>query len=138
MDGIETRAYNFLTNNMGQTFIPISSGNDTITLHVTTSSAKIKTTIKDNQVTVDINVKVGINISSVGGDQKSADKSAQNGMEQAFNAQVKGELEAAIKKPSRNLKAIYLGSGHTFTNSIRTNGERSKTHGTMHISRRLS
>jgi len=114
LDGIETRAYNFLTNNMGTTYIPISLGNDTITLRVISSSAKIKTSIKDNQVSVDINVKVGTKISTFGGDQNIMDKSVQDEMEQTFNAQIKGELEAAIKKVQQEFKSDIFGFGAYF------------------------
>ncbi len=109
MDRIETRAYNFIVNELKSAVISLPDG--ITAAKVLKSGSKIKTEIKNGQTTIDVNIKVAFSIIQTGRAVEANQISQLKTLEQEFNKQLEAELSASIQKVQQEFKSDIFGFG---------------------------
>lgn len=109
MNGGETRAYNFIVNNVQNSIISSEDGQTVGAVH--NSKAKIKTQINEGRITVDIKIKAGIAILQEGGILDISKTEALKTVESDFNRQMEKEITAVIKKVQTEFQSDIFGFG---------------------------
>lgn len=111
MDEIETRAYNFITNNIKRAVISIESESNETVVIVYNPKAEIKTEIENDQVTADIKIKTRMSIIQENSAIDISKMEPLKTVEAAFNKQMAEELTAAIQKAQTDFQSDIFGFG---------------------------
>lgn len=111
MDDIETRAYNFITNNIERAIISLVSGNSETVAIVQDSKAEIKTEIENGQITVNVKVKNHMAIIQASGAIDISKTEPLKTVEADFNQQIAKEINAAIQKAQHEFQSDIFGFG---------------------------
>lgn len=111
MDDIETRAYNFITNNIERAIISLVSGNSETVAIIQDSKAEIKTEIKNGQITINVKVKNHMAIIQAGSAIDVSKTEPLKTVEADFNQQIAQEIKAAIQKAQQEFQSDIFGFG---------------------------
>jgi spore germination protein KC len=111
MDGIEARAYNFVRNKLKSAFITIPSAEGQTVVKVVKSKSDIKTTVKGEQATLDVKVKVEMNIIQQSGLTNITKPEPLKTVQDRFNKQTEKEIAAAVRKAQQEFQSDIFGFG---------------------------
>ncbi len=111
MDGIETRAYNFVTGNIESAVFTIPREDGQTVVIVDKPKADIKTEVNGDQVTVTVNIKTSMRIVQEEGVLDISKADQLKTVEAAFNAQLAEEIMAAIQKAQTEFRSDIFGFG---------------------------
>lgn len=109
MDKIETRAYNFIVNELKSAVISLQDG--ITAAKVLKSGSKIKTEIKNGQTAIEVNIKAALSIIQVGGAVETDQIPQLKALEQEFDKQLEAEISASIQKAQHEFKSDIFGFG---------------------------
>lgn len=110
MDGTETRAYNFVTNNIKIAYITILSGEDVTAVEIEKSNSDINIGIDGDQITMDVKIKINMRITQDSGLINITKQSKK--VEESFNKQLEEEIIASIKKAQQEFQSDIFGFGN--------------------------
>ncbi len=111
MDESETRAYNFITNNIERAIISLVSGKSETVAIVQDSKAEIKTEIENGQITINVHVKNHMAIIQASGAVDISKIEPLKTVEADFNQQIAKEINAAIQKAQHEFQSDIFGFG---------------------------
>jgi spore germination protein KC len=111
MDGVEARAYNFVTNNIKTAFVSIPSGEDVTVVMIRTSKSNIKTTVENGQATIDVRIKIGIDVIQENGLIDVSKIEPLKIVEENFDKQMGKEIATSIKKAQQEFQSDIFGFG---------------------------
>jgi spore germination protein KC len=113
MDRIETRAYNFIVNELKSAVISLPDG--ITAAKVLKSGSDIKTEIENGQTKIDVNIKVALSIIEVGRAVETNEIPPLKDLEQEFSKLLEAEISASIKKAQQEFESDIFGFG-TYVN----------------------
>ena len=111
LNGVEARAYNFLTNNIQTTYISVPSGESFTGLEIKNAKSDIQTSMENDQVIVDISVNVTTGVIAEGDGIDVTQPDQLKIIEQRFNQQLLEEIAAMVIKVQQDLKSDIIGFG---------------------------
>ncbi|MFZ7134237.1 MAG: Ger(x)C family spore germination protein [Eubacteriales bacterium] len=111
MNGVETRAYNLVTDYTGVAYVSISLGENLIVLAITKSKSDIKTTVEDDQIIVNVNMKMVMSVVQDSGEVDVSKIESLKMVEQSFNLHMQEEIGAAIRKAQQEFESDIFGFG---------------------------
>jgi spore germination protein KC len=118
MNGIEARAYNFITNKFKGAFISIPYGEQKVTnnisFEVMSSKSQIKTSIENDKVDINVKLKMSLNLVQYGPKGDIGKDKELKKIEQKLNERLEAELLSAIKKAQTEFKSDIFGFGEQF------------------------
>jgi spore germination protein KC len=109
LDGEETRAYNFVVNDIKSP--AISSPDAMTTARAFKSKAKIKTAFENNRAIVDIKLKVGLIILEENQDVHLNSPGESKRLAQQFAGQIEEEISRTIRKVQKLYQSDIFGFG---------------------------
>jgi spore germination protein KC len=109
MNATETRAYNFVTNELKGAVISSSDG--LMAVKVTKSKSKIKTNIMNEQITISVNIVVALSVIQDGTNTDVNEIKPLKTLEQNFNKQLEAEIAESIQKAQQEFKSDIFGFG---------------------------
>lgn len=111
MNGTETRAYNFITNNIETAPVSIPSGDDFTVALVKGSNADIQTTVEGDQIKINVQIKAGLSIVQEGATIDVSQMEPLKAVEDGFNKLLITEIAAAIQKAQTEFRSDIFGFG---------------------------
>ena len=111
MDENGARAYNFITGDIESAVVSLVSENRETVVIVRDAKAEIKTEIQGDRATVRVKIKAQMSIVQESGTLDISKAEALKVVEAAFNAQMAGEITAAIKKAQAEFQSDIFGFG---------------------------
>ncbi len=111
MNENETRAYNFVTDNIKNAYITVPSGKDVTVFTICNTKSKIKTTMKNGKVNIDVNIKTGTQIIQESSQIDITKAKPLKKMEKIFGKHMEKEIMNAIKKAQLEFKSDIFGFG---------------------------
>ena len=111
MNGTEARAYNFITNNIETTPVSIPSGDDFTVVLVKSSKADIQTTVENDQIIINVQIKAGLSIIQEGAAIDVSQMKPLKTVEDGFNELLMVEIAAAIQKAQTEFQSDIFGFG---------------------------
>lgn len=115
-DGIEARAYNFITGNIGATIISVPFGESYAVCEVTSSSSDINTEIQDKNVSIDVKIKSNIRIVADGSAENVSKLDVMKEIQGSFNRTLLPQIISAIEKAQKEFKSDIFGFGASMHN----------------------
>ena len=112
-NGIEARAYNFITGNIGMALISVPLKGSYAICEVTDSSSDIKANIEDKNAAIDVKIKAKMRIVANGSDVDASEPDVMKEIEGLFNKQLLPEIIAAIAKAQTKFKSDIFGFGNS-------------------------
>ena len=110
-DGIETRAYNFITNKLTDAIVAIPTGNDFTTATIVKSKSKIITIILNGQAEISVKIKPVFTIVEEGSNIDPNKIETQKMLAQGFNSYLETEIAASVQKAQRGFGSDIFGFG---------------------------
>jgi spore germination protein KC len=111
LDGIGTRAYNFVTNNITAAYVTIPSGEDVTVVEIRNSNAAIKTSFDNGRAVIDVKVSASLHIIQESGLMDITKEGPLQAVEQGFNQLLVGEIAAAVQKAQQEFQSDIFGFG---------------------------
>ncbi len=111
MDVVETRAYNFVTNNVKNATVSILSEDRQTVVTVHNPKTEIETEINDGKIAVNVKIRTGISILQEGGTLDISKIGPLKTVEADFDKQMEEEITAAIKKAQTEFQSDIFGFG---------------------------
>lgn len=111
LDGIETRAYNMITNNFKAAYMSVSCKDSMVSLKVPSAKADVKTNVDNNNITINIKVKINLNVIGVSGTLDVSKAENLKKVEESFNKQMQSEIVSAISKVQKEFASDIFGFG---------------------------
>lgn len=112
-NGIEARAYNFITGNIGVALISVPIKDSYVICEVTDASSDIKANIEDKNAAIDVKIKAKMRIIADGSDVNVSEPNVMKEIEGLFNKQLLPEIIAAIAKAQTEFKSDIFGFGNS-------------------------
>ena len=112
-NGIEARAYNFITGNIGVALISVPIKDSYVICEVTGASSDIKANIEDMNAAIDVKIKAKMRIIANGSDVNVSEPNVMKEIEGLFNKQLLPEIIAAIAKAQTEFKSDIFGFGNS-------------------------
>lgn len=112
MDKNETRAYNFVTNELKVAIVSLPDG--VTAAKVTKSASKIKTDLKDGLPTFEVTIKVAMSVIEVWEAADTMDTKFLKELAKEFNKQIETEIAASIQKAQTEFHSDIFGFGNLF------------------------
>jgi spore germination protein KC len=110
-DGVETRAYNILTNNLSRGSLNIDYRGGQLVLEIYKSNGKIKTTVDGSNIAIDVSVSMKLDLLSAETEVQIQSAAVQHEIEQVFNEKLRQEIAAAIAKAQTEFRSDIFGFG---------------------------
>ncbi len=111
LDGEETRAYNFVTNNIKSDVISIPSGDDFTVFRVSGAKANAEMTEEDGNITIHVKVKVDLALVQEGVAMDVSQADPLKALEEIFNKQLSERIAATIQKVQTEFQSDIFGLG---------------------------
>ena len=112
MNGIETRAYNLITNNFDTTLVSIPTGSDFTVVSIAKAKTTIRTNVENKLAKIDVKIKTVLSILQAGDETLDISKSEViKIIEQGFNKQLEAEIAKSIEKAQREFNSDIFGFG---------------------------
>ncbi len=111
MNGDEARAYNLIVNTVEASFVSIPSGEGQTTIKIAGSKADIKASLEDDQISFQVNIKTTLRIAGESGDLDISRAEPLKVIEARFNALLRSEVEAAIRRAQTEFQSDIFGFG---------------------------
>ena len=111
MNGNEARAYNIVTNNLKGAIASVPFKEKEVVLDIFSSKCDQKVTIKDNQTTIDVSVKMHTALSEMGGYSDTTKPEVIKELEGNFNRLMEEQISESIKKAQTEFKSDIFGFG---------------------------
>ena len=111
MDGTETRAYNFVTNQIKSAIISSQVDDYLTTAKVKKSKAEIKTRIENEQATITVKMKISLIVVQEEGTIDVNEIRSDKLIEQGFNTLLEEEIKASIQKAQKEFESDIFGFG---------------------------
>lgn len=111
MDGVEARAYNFVTNKIQSAVVTVPAGEDFTVLQVKSAKAKEKLTLEGNQLSIDIMVDLVAGITAEGSSLDITKPDGIKEVQQGLNDLIAQEIAAAIGKAQTDFQSDIFGFG---------------------------
>jgi len=111
LDGIETRAYNFVTNHIKTAYVTIPSSDGVTVVEIGNSNSKIKANFDDGRAVIDVKVKANLYILQESGLEDITKAGPLHSVEERFNQLLAGEITAAVKKAQQEFQSDIFGFG---------------------------
>ncbi len=112
-NGIEARAYNIITGDIGMAFISVPLRDSYVICEVTDASSDIKAKIEDKNATIDVKIKTKIRIIADGSDLDVSEPNVMKEIEGLFNQRLLPEIVSAIAKAQTEFKSDIFGFGNS-------------------------
>ncbi len=113
MEAAETRAYNFVINNVENAAVSISSEDKQTVVTVHNPKAEIKTEINDGQITANVKIKTSMSIVQESGILDISKMDPLKTVEADFDKQMEEEIIATIKKAQTEFHSDIFGFGES-------------------------
>jgi spore germination protein KC len=110
-NGIEARAYNFITGDIGVAIISIPFKDSYAVCEVTDASADIKTKIEEKDATIDVKISAKIRVIADGTDENVSEPSVMKEIQGIFNNQLLPQITSAIAKAQHEFSSDIFGFG---------------------------
>jgi len=110
-DGDETRAYNFITNNIHSVHLTVPSENGDTVFNISKSKCGIKTSKEGDKIKLDVKLKIKSRIVSESDTIDISKAETLKMLEGLFNEQVKNEISAVIARAQQEFKSDIFGFG---------------------------
>lgn len=114
LDDIETESLLFIRNNIKGGDIPIKNLNNTnssVTLEIQNNKTELKPEIKNNEITMNIKIKLYVAIPEMGGTQNLITENGLREIKECTNKKIKDQLTGLIKKCQNDYNLDVLGYG---------------------------
>lgn len=114
MDPIETRAYNIITKSVNASIISLPMEDNQTVVKISNSKANIKTFLKNNQVFLQVSIKVKLHVVEEGGDLDVSMPEPLKTVESQFNELMQlmqNEVSVAVRKAQTEFKSDIFGFG---------------------------
>lgn len=111
MDGEQARAYNLVTKKIKSDIIAIATEGNSTSVLINNSKPSIKTAIQDNQVTINVKIKINMAIIQEGGIINIHNDETLSTIEEAFNKQLEEQITASIEKAQIEFVSDIFGFG---------------------------
>lgn len=112
-NGIETRAYNFITGNIGVALISVPIKDSYAICEVTDASSDIKANIEGKNAAIHVKIEAKMRIVANGSDVNVSEPNVMKEVEGLFNKQLLPEIIAAISKAQTEFKSDIFGFGNS-------------------------
>lgn len=110
-NGDETRAYNFVTNNMRNIHLTVPSENGDTVYSLAKSKCGIKTKKEGDSIKVEVNLKINSRIVSENENIDISNAETLKTLENQFNEHLKNQITGAITKAQQEFKSDIFGFG---------------------------
>ncbi|MDD4003300.1 MAG: Ger(x)C family spore germination protein, partial [Clostridia bacterium] len=110
-NGEETRAYNFITNNIIRAFYSVKEPDYHIATIVTNSKCNVKAIPNGNSFAFDINISVVLNVTQADGKFDIMKIDLEDFISQQFNEKIRQEIAEAVKKSQQEFESDIFGFG---------------------------
>ena len=111
MNGIETRDYNIITNNLHTTSISLPHGNDFVVAIIKKTKSKATVNYQDEQAKIEVNIKAVLSLIQECGTVDISKREGIEKVEQLFNAYLESEVTKTIEKAQHEFKSDIFGFG---------------------------
>jgi len=111
MNGIEARAYNFITNNLKSTLVPVASGDNYTVAKVIQSGSDIKTSIQDGKATIDVKISPTFSIIQEDSQVDLNNAEILKQIEKQLNLQIESEISESVEKAQKEFQSDIFGFG---------------------------
>lgn len=111
MDGVEARAYNFITGNIGTAFAAIPSGAGHTVLEIRDVKPELKASLSGEKFDLSVIIKGNLLVVEEAGNSDPTNPEAIKSIEQSVNTQLEEEITAAIEKAQKEFKSDIFGFG---------------------------
>ena len=111
LDGNETRAYNFVTDNMRITTYTLPFDEGSTDVEVTGSKSKIKVSIQGEKASIKVDIKTTLIIAAEQGKKNPDDSQVLKQIQDKFDETLKSEIENVIKKVQSDYQSDIFGFG---------------------------
>lgn len=111
MDGIDARAYNFITNRIGNTIVSIQLEDGITVGLIHDAKANIKTSVESGRVVIDVKIKIYMSIIQESGTLDITKTGPLKTVEEEFDKELQTQIAAAIKKAQIEFKSDIFGFG---------------------------
>jgi len=110
-NGDETRAYNFVTNNVHHIHITVPSENGDTVFNILNSNCSVNTKKEGDSIKVDVKLKINSRIVSESDTIDISKAETQKTLENLFNEYVKNQITGAVTKAQQEFKSDIFGFG---------------------------
>lgn len=114
LNGEETRAYNFIMNNIKNSIISLLIENEYTAFFVQNSKSKIKTIYENDQINFNVDISVTLSITEENGAIDITKPEILKKIENDLNKELESQISAAIKKVQNEFKSDIFGFGNQF------------------------
>jgi spore germination protein KC len=111
MDGIEARAYNFITGKIQSAIVSVPTGEDRTVFQVRGAKTRNKLTLEGNQLTIDVLVQMTVTITTEGSMVDITKPDGIKTVQQGLNEMIAQEIASAIGKAQTEFQSDIFGFG---------------------------
>ncbi|MEL7610155.1 MAG: Ger(x)C family spore germination protein [Bacillota bacterium] len=111
LDGLETRAYNLVTNNVDTSPISIPVKDEFTVVLIKSSKSDIQTTVEGEEITINVRIKAGLSLIQEGGSIDISKMEPLKTVEDGFNKQLSMEIASTIRKVQSEFQSDIFGFG---------------------------